>query len=289
MSNAWLTYRDYFMIWAEYPEVRFVYRSDLAEVSRYLEELEAPASQMSICLSSPSPYDLDPFILNFTFGKGLKIKWFDGPNGIIFPRGGEKGLYIFTALAPLHPKLEQDFFESARLVGERRFSDGELAFSAYETEVSEALQSKIGALRQTSSALWSPEVEFLPGDPYGLRHPIAFPINFGNLLEFLCYELESTSLSPGERIFLITYWRVLRDFAPKEVPLHLSFFVHLLDSKSTIWGSRDVLSIPPLVWEEGDIFVQVHEFPIHSEAPFGEYQLERGASCRQAPPKADKG
>ncbi len=273
-GNAWWTYRDYFTIWAEQPEVRFVYQTDLAEAAHYLDESDIADT---VCLSSSSPHDLDPFIFDFTLKKQRKIKWYDGPYGLVFPRGGEQALYIFPASTPLHTGLKEEFFQDARLVEEKRFADGELAFSAYELEAREMLQAKIEALQSSSFALRSSEVQFLPGAPQGLRHPIAFPVDFNHQLEFLGYELTDDTLAPGEWAHLTTYWRVLQDVAS---PLPLAIFVHLLDSQSTVWGGKDILSVATAGWEAGDIFAQVHYFPPPADIPAGQYQLEIGVYSR---------
>jgi hypothetical protein len=274
VGNAWWTYHDYFTIWAQQPEVRFVYQTDLTEAARYLDESDIADT---VCISSSSPHDLDPFIFDFTLKKKRKIKWYDGPYGLVFPGGGERALYIFPASTPLYPGLKEEFFQDVRPVEERRFADGELAFSAYKLEAREVLQAKIQALQSSSSALWSPEVQFLPGDPQGLRHPIAFPVDFNHQLEFLSYELADETLAPGEWVHLTTYWRVVHDGAS---PLPLAIFVHLLDSQSAVWAGRDILSVATAGWEAGDIFAQVHHFPVPSDIPAGQYQVEIGVYSR---------
>jgi hypothetical protein len=254
--------------------VRFVYQTDLTEAAHYLDEADIADP---VCISSSSPHDLDPFIFDFTLKKQRRIKWYDGPYSLIFPDGGEKALYIFPASTPLHQELKEEFVQNARLVEERRFADGELAFSAYELEAREMLQAKIEALQRSSSAVWSPEVQFVPGDPQGLRHPIAFPVDFNHQLEFLGYEFADDTLAPGEWAHLTTYWRVLQDVAS---PLPLAIFVHLLDSQSTVWGGKDTLSVATAGWEAGDIFAQVHRFPLSSDIPAGQYQVEIGVYSR---------
>jgi len=273
-GNAWWTYHDYFAVWAQHPEVRFVYQTDLTEVAHYLDENDITDT---VCLSSSSPHDLDPFIFDFTLKKKRRVKWYDGPYSLVFPGGGERALYIFPASTPLHPELREEFFQDARLVEERRFPDGELAFSAYELKARQVLQSKIETLQSNSFALWSPEVQFLPGDPYGLRRPITFPVDFNHRLEFLGYELADDTLAPGEWVHLTTYWRVLQDVA---APLSLAIFVHLLDDRSNVWAGRDILSVATAGWEAGDIFAQVHHFPLPSDIPAGQYQVEIGVYSR---------
>jgi len=273
-GNAWWTYRDYFTIWAKQPEVRFVYQTDLTEVAHYLDESDIAGP---VCISSSSPHDLDPFIFDFTLKKQRKVKWYDGPYGLVFPDEGERALYIFPASTPLHPGLQEEFFQGARLVEERRFADGELAFSAYELEAREMLQAKIKAVQSSSLAVWSSEVQFVPGDPQGLRYPITFPADFNHRLELLGYELASDTLAPGEWAHLTTCWRVLQDVAS---PLPLAIFVHLLDNQSAVWGGKDILSVATAGWEAGDVFAQVHRFPLPSNIPAGQYQVEIGVYSR---------
>lgn len=273
-GNAWWTYHDYFTVWAQQPEVRFVYQTDLAEAARYLDESDIADT---VCLSSSSPHDLDPFIFDFTLKEKRKIKWYDGPYSLVFPGGSEKALYIFPASTPLHSGLREEFFRDARLVEETRFPDGELAFSAYELEVQEVLQDKIEALQSSSSAVWSSEVQFLPGDPQGLRHPVAFPVDFDHRLELLGYEFADDTPAPGDWVHLTSYWRALQDVAE---PLPLAIFVHLLDSQSAVWGGKDMLSVATAGWEAGDIFAQVHRFPLPSDVPAAQYQVEIGVYSR---------
>jgi hypothetical protein len=273
-GNAWWTYHDYFTVWAHQPEVRFVYQTDLTEAAHYLDESDIANP---VCISSSSPHDLDPFIFDFTLKRPRKIKWYDGPYSLIFPNGGEKALYIFPASTPLNPDLKEKFFQDARLVEERRFADGQVAFSAYELEAREVLQAKIDAFQSRSSAVWSSEVQFIPGDPQGLRHPIAFPVDFNHRMELLGYESADDTLSAGEWVHLTSYWRVLQDVAE---PLPLAIFVHLLDSQSAVWGGRDILSVSTAGWEAGDIFAQVHRFPLPADIPAGQYQVEIGVYSR---------
>ena len=63
-------------------------------------------------------------------------------------------------------------------------------------------------------------------------------------------------------------------------PLPLAIFVHLLDSQSTVWAGRDILSVATAGWEAGDIFAQAHHFPLPSDIPAGQYQVEIGVYSR---------
>ncbi len=60
----------------------------------------------------------------------------------------------------------------------------------------------------------------------------------------------------------------------------LAIFVHLLDSQSNVWGGKDTLSVATAGWEAGDVFAQVHHFPLPSGIPAGQYQVEIGVYSR---------
>ena len=99
LSGA-LSIRDYFVTWPARPEVRAIYRSDLADVARWLDA--RPDDEPAI-VASTNPHDVDPFLFDFELRKLRPIKWVDHTYGLIFPR--ERALYISPAGSPLAPEL----------------------------------------------------------------------------------------------------------------------------------------------------------------------------------------
>lgn len=97
-----LSIRDYFAVWPAQPDVRAVYRSDLADVAHWLDARDDDAP---VVIASANPHDLDPFIFDFELRRPRPIKWVDRAYGLIFPQG--RALYISPASTAFVPELRQ--------------------------------------------------------------------------------------------------------------------------------------------------------------------------------------
>jgi len=107
--------------------------------------------------------------------------------------------------------------------------------------------------------------------------PIGYPLvtNLNHQVELLGYELEETSLRPGDTLHLTLYWRALA-----EMDQSYTVFTHLLDSDSHIWGQKDSIpgngTLPTTSWVAGEVITDKYEIAIHSDAQPGRYVLEIG-------------
>jgi hypothetical protein len=107
--------------------------------------------------------------------------------------------------------------------------------------------------------------------------PIGYPLvmNFDHHVELLGYDLEKTSLGPGDTLHLTLYWRAL-----VEMDSSYTVFTHLLDSDSRIRGQKDSVpgngTLPTTSWMAGEIITDRYEIAIHSDAQPGQYVLEIG-------------
>jgi len=121
-----------------------------------------------------------------------------------------------------------------------------------------------------------PASQFMPGDPANHGRRLSYPVRFGDRVELLAYQVDPrssgrTALRPGDTLTLITYWRV---YEPGRDPLKL--FVHLLDPDSTYQGGEDRLDVWYENWQAEDLFAQVQEVTLNTDAAPGEYQVEIG-------------
>jgi len=100
---------------------------------------------------------------------------------------------------------------------------------------------------------------------------VALPLDFGNRLELIGYEVRKPIVQPGKNIRLTTYWRAKdRGVEP------LSFFVHVLDAQGAIAAQWDGYSYSPYYVRPGDIIAQVHFIPLPANLSEGTYRLELG-------------
>jgi mannosyltransferase len=107
--------------------------------------------------------------------------------------------------------------------------------------------------------------------------PIRYPLvmNFDHQVELLGYDLEETSLKPGDTLHLTLYWQALA-----EMDTSYTVFTHLLDSDSRIWGQKDSVpgngTLPTTSWSSGEIITDRYEIAVHPDAQPGRYVLEIG-------------
>jgi len=242
--------------WAQGP------RAGQCEVGRE----EAGASPAVVCLSDVSLSELDAEARALTVEReAVRLIRFDHRTSFLLPAEGPEVSYVTPGVFPFSSELQQRFQQDSETV---HVAEDE-SYSVYRLANRDALAAKLASVQQNSAVYWSPAVEFAPGDPQGLLHPLAPPVNFNHQAAFLGYE--HISIAPDGAVELLTYWQVLQTADPP-----LAIFVHLLDAHSAVVGSYDGLSIPPTSWESGDIFIQWHSLPVEATAPAGEYQVELG-------------
>jgi hypothetical protein len=106
-----------------------------------------------------------------------------------------------------------------------------------------------------------------------IRYPLV--MNFDHQLELLGYELEESSVGPGDTLHLTLYWRVLA-----EMDKSYTVFTHLLNSDSRILGQKDSIpgdgTLPTTSWVAGEIITDRYDITVHSDAQPGRYVLEIG-------------
>ena len=245
--SALSTYRDYFTVWARNSEVRFIYRADLADVARYLDESEGDEV---VCLSASFAADLDQQILNFMMREPRIIKWFDGRQALVFPEpsSSSQALYVFPATCPLREELMARFFGDLPVTESILDPDGEPAFVAY----------RLGPEELTNLRALQP------------RYPVS--VSLEDRVELIGYELPR-AVEAGSNLPLLLYWRVSQ---PTRPDLLYRFFVHLVDMRGHMWAQADTLGYPVSSWIQGDVVIQWFDLTLPPDIPPLEYQVKVG-------------
>jgi len=243
LATTLFTYRDYFLLWAQDPEVRKIYRADLTEVARYLSQLNGG----TICISAEFAADLDQQVLNYMLGKPRFIRWFNGERSLVFP-GSEGVTYIFPATGPLREEWKDHYFSSLPVADSVLDPQGEPAFQAYRLDAGD-----LAGLKKIEP-----------------RYPLS--ANFNNEIEILGYDLASPPRA-GEPLEVVLYWRVL---GRARGDIDYSFFLHLADLRGYLWAQADSLGYPPSSWQEGDLVAEWFTLPIPPDTPPREYRLQVG-------------
>jgi len=108
----------------------------------------------------------------------------------------------------------------------------------------------------------------------GAGTPITAPVQIGDALQFLGYEVLNPDVHPGSDLNVLTYWRVLRR------PPNLAVFVHLLNSDQKVIAQFDGFEAVIHDLAPGDVVVQLHALTLPSDLAPGVYRFELGAYAR---------
>ncbi len=254
--------RDYFVTWANAPEVWELYQGGVNAVAREMDARDPPGP---VAVGAPyvnywHPWNALAFDLALR-REDLDVRWFNPAGGWVWPAGdGPATVYFPTA--PLDrqaydPALRELFVADAALLS----AAGD-TFTSFRVAHPTALEDRLRAVRDAHVA-WPPDRALLP--------PPALPLVFDDRFALLGYELHRTAVSPGAEVRLITYWEVL---AADSTPVVA--FVHLTPDGQDIWGQQDWLDVRPAGLQPGDRFAQVHAVPLKPEASPGVYHVQLG-------------
>ena len=241
---AWVTYRDYFVRWANEPEVRVQYESTMAEAMRYLNENDVTDTAVSTI--TPSQYHT-PALAALMLDDAVHPRWFDGRGSLIIP-ASTNSTVVFSGFAPLHPAL-RDYFAAAEL---------NESVPLRETDLDRPLDV-YGVNRETLEASWRDQFVLLDEE-----------IWFGETAVLRGYHLRTPTVSPNEVVQLVTLWQV------QDAQAGIRMFTHVLGEDGFPFAQTDRLDAPSEAWIAGDWLLQVHEFIIPSETAVGEYPVTVG-------------
>ncbi|HIE37988.1 MAG TPA: hypothetical protein EYH30_03235 [Anaerolineales bacterium] len=274
LLSVWVaadTVRTYFVTWADRRDVRVAYYAHLAAEAAYLGE-EAPAGLVTISTFYPSrPHD--PATMEVLRGRvDPNLRWFDGRGALVFPSSKGVRLLIPSAV-PLDPALEGLVAAHAIPLGPITLLPTDLVtqVTVLEWDAEAALTAVLARARGPVGICPGGG---LPPDPS--CRPLSLPVELGGRLALVGYRLLTPTVRPGEEVALVTFWQV---HGPAEADLVL--FAHLLEDESHVLGQSDRLDAPAWNWHPGDVFAQVHRFPIPVDAPPGRYPLQVGAYQRE--------
>ncbi len=250
------TVRDYFIVWAETPEVRVQYESTTVMAVKYLNDLGMGQSALST--TTPDRFHSPAVGLLTQNNPDVELRWFDGRHSLLIPQG-EESTILFTGFSPLNPALEPYF--SAVQVDElpQLASDLDRPVTVYEVD-GRSLVNK-----------WQSSFDQDEISPDG----VILPVLFGDAVELLGYDLIPTSASPGDQVRLVTLWRTHQPLDDAAI------FVHVLGADGLPLIQEDRLDVPSYAWSAGDVFLQLHELTLPASISQGQYPMAIGVYTRQ--------
>jgi len=252
-----LTVRDYFIRWPQNEVVRFDYQADLTAVAHRLDELPAATP---VVVAGLSVHSMDGPGLELAARRDVRhVRLCDTRETLVIP-AGESARLLVPQVVPLDGDLRQ------RLLRWGVEADARSSFASYRLSDGAALRRHLQRL-EAAAAL-----------PDGAS--VELPVSFEGRLSFVGYERLQQLPAPGERLALLTYWRV-----EQPPPAPLKIFVHLLDESDTLVAQHDGLGSPRRGWAAGDLIVQKHLLPLPADLSSGLYRLQLGLYNAPAGPR----
>jgi hypothetical protein len=247
--SAARTYRDYFVLWADDPDLFTHYEVGITSIGQYAASLPP---QEAVYVSPVAP-DHPGIVYNSQGRAG--IKGYDGRFCIVVPQQAPAD--ITYVIVPNEDKDSLDllhtYYTRGEIVAEGPLHYGQPYYLAYRVP------------RGTPAAI-SPSV------------PLA--ATWGDRIGLLGYDLDAQVYEPGNTIQLVLYYQAL---APME--RDYTAFTQLLGSHNPatggpLWGQSDSQPCQGThatsAWTPGEIVRDRLTIPIPSDAPPGQYQLTTG-------------
>jgi hypothetical protein len=108
----------------------------------------------------------------------------------------------------------------------------------------------------------------------------------GAAVALLGYDLDKTTVEPGDTLRLTLYWQ-----AQQQLGQGYTVFAHLLDEAGRTWGQRDGIpcggDCPTTSWLPGEFITDEYAIEVAAEVPAGSYHLAVGmydpATMRRLP------
>jgi len=258
------TMHTYFNVWGTAPAVQVQYEANVVRAVNYLNG--RPPTPAAISTNEPDRFHDPATARMFLRSQIDAVRWFDGRHSLLVPGDGE-GVLLITPEAPLHPSLA-DYVEGA--VGESTLLPAPVAAGdgGLVHHVDVHFVDKEGVLHTIYPQL-SPKTDSLSTE-------LSTAPAFGGLVSFLGHR-EPETAKPGETVVVTTLWRVERSTQEE-----LAIFTHLLPpaGEGQPLAQADRLDAPSFFWQEGDLFVQLHEIKLPADLPAGDYPLEVGVYPR---------
>ncbi len=237
--SAVVTVRDYFVRWANAPEVRVQYESTQIAALDYINEQSLPAVISSI---TPDRYH-SPAVAELVSDDPDALRWFDARGALLLP-DEPQSLLLIPGFTPLDPLLADWLSAEIDTRLPLRPTDLDRPIEVYQLtdETRTELQSHFSA-----------EI-----------HP------FGDAITLHGVALATPQAAPGEDVVVATLWQV-------HAPLpDATLFTHVQGTDGVPIAQADLLSAPGAMWRAGDWFVQVHRITLPPDSAEGNYPIAVG-------------
>lgn len=271
LINGAVSTRDYFQRWGQSAEVRAAYQHTLLEITEYVGTDTHDGIVVLSTIHPQAPHD--PYIFEMgLYQDNVSLRWVDARRALILPQTSKAML-----VAPASAQLSSYFLELPGIFYRERIwlrsDDLDPFFTVYDWTPSITLYALKKNLQEDSLYL-----------NLDKSSQLKFPVNFGNALQFLGYDLPHSHIAPGEILYFVTLWKV-NDPEALELGEALNidglvFFTHALNSSGNVFTQEDRLDAPTWCWKVNDIIAQIHQLKFPSNWQPSPTTLEIGVFRR---------
>jgi hypothetical protein len=251
------TINDYFLNWANSPQVRVQYESNLAAAVDYLNTQGSGAAAIST--TTPDRFHSPAAGQLFLNNSAVDLRWFNGQQSLLIPQGSEESILLFSGFAPFAPYFGP--YATGIQVDEiltLRESDIDRPLTIYRVQGERWLAENWPLLQRQIEA---------PAEA-------AVPVSFGEEAAFLGFDLQTPLLEAGQEFRLVTMWQARKPFEDGVL------FAQILDEAGRPLAQSDRLDVPTYYWIPGDIFLQLHRFDLPQDLADGHYSVIVGLYTR---------
>jgi 4-amino-4-deoxy-L-arabinose transferase-like glycosyltransferase len=241
--------RDYFLVWPANPEVRTIYRADLAEAAHWLD---ANDSGERVMVSAAFANDLDRGAFDLESVRSHDLHFFAGANTFVIPDAAS-AIYVEPSSGPIAADLRRQFIGMQVPTLGVSGAEGENELTVYHEAAAELRQWRDAVPKQALAA--SPDGQ----------------------LEVLGSEF-AASVPSGRALRVVTWWQVQ---SPRFLDSDsLSWMARLVDSQDYVWSESTGLGYTPSQWHPGDLIASTFDLDVPPDAPPGQYRLQLQLSAR---------
>jgi len=239
--------RDYFVRWANRPDVRGAYQVNLVAALHYLaaEETSPPIVMSAIY---PGPAHDSSIALVLRPHAAADLHWVDARRALLWPGGGG-GYALIPSSTPPDPAFSP--FLRPLDAQSLRPDDLDPSFTLYELAANP-----------------------VDGDDTAVA-------NFNDAVRLLEGHWLDNEVMAGETAVYQTTWQVLDPsrigpVVPPTFTPDTVFFTQVLTPGGSVLAQQDTLDAPSWAWQSGDVFVQLHTITVPPETPPGAYATITG-------------
>lgn len=238
--SAVITFQDYFVRWANDPNVAELFYPDVARAMAFLRTFK-PDERVYL---SAQYQDLVTTMRNYyVWRQPMPLpRLFDAGRGIVLDSHTSRTIYVIPISAP-EGEAAANLLRHGALLREERSDSGQTLYRAY-------------AIPNTQ----------VP------RPATTMDARFGDLAELIGYDLVG-SMQTGQNLTVTLYCQPIKQ-ANQEG--EYKFFVHLVDSSGYLWSQAEGIGGDPAQWTSDELVLTDLTLQVPADAPPKEYHLEIG-------------